>query len=57
MTSRALARVQNERAGPHGSPGDATHRPETREAALLAMRKSYYPGLAGADLTPPFSWR
>jgi hypothetical protein len=24
--------------GPHGSPGDAKHRPETREAALLTMR-------------------
>src|SRR5438067_7395948 len=24
--------------GPHGSPGDAEHRPETREGALLTMR-------------------
>jgi hypothetical protein len=29
--------------GQHGSPGDAKHRPETREDALLTMRDTLIP--------------
>jgi hypothetical protein len=31
-----------EASGPHGSPGDAKHGPETREDALLTMRSSIF---------------
>jgi hypothetical protein len=34
----ASRRMRRRLRWPHGSPGDAKHRPETREDALLTMR-------------------
>jgi len=49
-----LRRLEGWATGSHGSPGDAKHRPQTREDALLTMRDSYR---AASAATPAMIWR
>jgi len=53
----ALASVSNDEArksasGPHGSPSDAKHRPQTRKGALLTMRS--YDAVVLTDAAPAY---